>query len=460
MEEHMKDLNQIIESLREPMTETLARWIKIPSVKADPEPGAPFGAEVRRALDVALEDAAKMGFEVRNFDGYAGDVRMGPLGVDPIAILAHLDVVPVGDGWQQDPFGAEIIDGKMYGRGTSDDKGPAVAALYAMYALKLAELPLNREVRLILGCDEESGWGCMKYYAEHCDMPKVGFSPDANFPVINTEKGMLGVRLTGAYAADGLKVKEINVGERSNVIPGLAAATLCGDEALCAEANKAAEKLQLDVKAEMENGLVKLASTGIPGHAAFPEPARNAIGQLLLVLRELGVTGALRTLADCVGMEYDGKGLQIKCQDEVSGALTCNMGILRYNEQDGLFATLDIRYPILCDHKALADSLTAALAPDVTATVSSQKDPHHVAPNSKLVTALMSAYAEVTGDTQSQPMAIGGGTYAKVLEEGVAFGSLFPDEEELAHQAGEYINLNSLLNNLAIFVKAIENLQG
>ncbi len=455
----MKDLNQIIESLREPMTETLANWIKIPSVKGDAAPGAPFGVEVRKALDLALEDAATMGFEVRNFDGYAGDVRMGPLGVDPIAILAHLDVVPVGDGWQQDPFGAEIIDGNMYGRGTSDDKGPAVAALYAMYACKLAEVPLNREVRLILGCDEESGWGCMDYYAKHCDMPRVGFSPDANFPVINTEKGMLGIRLSGAYAADGLKVKEINVGERTNVIPGLATALVEGDETLCAQVAAAAEKLNLDVKAEAENGLVKILSTGIPGHAAFPEPARNAIGQLLLALKELGATGALEKLSNCVGMEYDGKGLEIKCQDEVSGALTCNLGILRYNEQDGLFATLDIRHPILCDQSALANSLTAALAPEVTATVSSKKAPHHVAPNSKLVTALMSAYAEVTGDTVSQPMAIGGGTYAKCLEEGVAFGSLFPHEEELAHQAGEYINLQSLLNNLAIFVKAIENLQ-
>ena len=455
----MKDLNQIIESLREPMTETLARWIKIPSVKGEPAPGAPFGVEVRKALDVALEDAAKMGFEVRNFDGYAGDVRMGPLGVDPIAILAHLDVVPVGDGWQQDPFGAEIIDGKMYGRGTSDDKGPAVAGLYAMYACKLAEVPLKREVRLILGCDEESGWGCMEHYAQHADMPRVGFSPDANFPVINTEKGLLHLDLKGAYAADGLKVKQFNVGERPNVIPGLATALVEGDEALCAKANKAADALQLDVKAEMENGLVKLLSTGIPGHAAFPEAGRNAIGQLLLVLKELGVTGGLHALADCVGMEYDGKGLQIKCEDAISGPLTCNMGIIRYSEQDGLYATLDIRYPILCDHKALTNSIIAALAPDVTVTVDTQKDPHHVAPNSKLVTALMSAYAEVTGDTESQPMAIGGGTYAKCLEEGVAFGSLFPGEEELAHQAGEYINLNSLLNNLAIFVKAIENLQ-
>lgn len=455
----MPNLNEIIESLRGEMTETLARWVKIPSVTGEAAPGAPFGEEIRRCLETALADAEKMGFTVRNFDGYAGDVRMGPEGVDPLAILAHLDVVPTGDGWQQDPFGAEIIDGKMYGRGTSDDKGPAVAGLYAMYAYKLAGLPLNREVRLILGCDEESGMACMKHYAKHCDMPKTGFSPDANFPVINTEKGLLHLDLRGAYTAEGLKVKQFNVGERTNVVPGMASALLEGDEALCAKANAAAEKLALDVKAEMDNGLVKLVSTGIPGHAAFPSATRNAIGQLLLVLRELGVTGALRTAADCVGMQYDGLALGVKCEDEVSGPLTCNMGIIRYSEEEGFYATLDIRYPILCDYKALTASISAAVGPEITVEVAGQKNPHHVAPNSKLVTALMSAYAEVTGDTESQPMAIGGGTYAKMLEEGVAFGSLFPGEEELAHQAGEYISIDSLMKNLYIFVKAIENLQ-
>lgn len=455
----MENLNTIIESLREEMTETLARWIRVPSVKDEPAPGAPFGVEVRKSLDMVLADAEKMGFSVRNFDGYAGDVRMGPEGVNPLAILAHLDVVPAGDGWQQDPFGAEIIDGKMYGRGTSDDKGPAAAALYAMYAYKQAGLPLNREVRLILGCDEESGWDCMNYYAAHCDMPKMGFSPDANFPVINTEKGMLHLDLHGAYCAEGLKVKQFNVGERPNVVPGLATAIVEGDEALCKKANAAAASLGLEVKAEMADGDVKLLSTGIPGHAAFPEITRNAIGQLLVVLKELGVQGSLLTLANCVGMEYDGKSLAIKCQDEVSGPLTCNMGIIRYSEETGLYATLDIRYPILCDHKALTASLSAELAPEVTVTVDTQKDPHHVAASSKLVTALMESYAEVTGDTESKPMAIGGGTYAKVLEEGVAFGSMFPGEEELAHQAGEYISLDSLVNNLYIFVKAIQKLQ-
>ena len=455
----MDQLNQIIEGLREEMTETLARWIKIPSVKGEAAEGAPFGVEVRRALDVALEDAEKLGFKVRNFDGYAGDVRMGPEGVNPLAILAHLDVVPAGDGWQTDPFGADLIDGKMYGRGTSDDKGPAVAGLYAMYAAKKAGIPINREIRLILGCDEESGMDCMKYYARHCDMPKSGFSPDASFPVINTEKGLLHLDLSGEYACEGLKVKEINVGERANVVPGLASALVEGDETLAAKANEAAAELGLDVKAEMQDGLVKVTATGMPGHAALPELARNALGMLLLVLKKLGVKGALEMLADRVGMQYDGLGLGVKCEDEVSGPLTCNLGILRYNEQDGLYATLDIRYPILCAHQALTANIVAALDPAVKVEVNAQKDPHHVAATSKLVTALMESYIEVTGETDAKPMAMGGGTYAKMLEEGVAFGSLFPDEEELAHQAGEYISIDSLVKNLYIFVKAIEKLQ-
>ena len=176
----MQDLSIIIDELREEMIQTLKGWIQVPSVKTAPEPGAPFGREVRRALDLVLSDAATMGFETRNFDGYAGDVRMGPLGVDPLAILVHLDVVPAGDGWTVPPFAAEIEDGRMYGRGMSDDKGPAAAALYAMYAMKKAGLPLKREVRLIFGCDEESGWECMKYYMAHCVMPRTGFSPDAS----------------------------------------------------------------------------------------------------------------------------------------------------------------------------------------------------------------------------------------------------------------------------------------
>lgn len=450
-------MNQIIDAFKQEMLDTLSRWINVPSVKGEEAPGAPFGVEVRRALDVALADAEAMGFSVRNFDGYAGDVRMGPEGVEPLAILAHVDVVPAGDGWSTDPFQAVVKDGKIYGRGTSDDKGPAVAALYAMYALKKAGVPLTREIRLILGCDEESGWGCMHHYLEHCDMPKVGFSPDANFPVINTEKGMLHLSVRGAYHKGGL-VKEISVGERCNVVPGSAVATVYGDEALCAKAESFAKEQGYDLKAQAQaDGTALLTVTGVPGHAALPEGAKNALGQLLVVLKALGAEGSLAVLADRVGAEYDGLSLGIRCKDETSGPLTCNLGILRYNEQDGLYATLDIRYPILCDHKALTRCIEAALAPEVSVTVDSQKDPHHVSPHSKLVKDLLDAYHEVTG-LPREAVATGGGTYARVLEEGVAFGSVFPGEEELAHQADEYMPVDSLVKNVQIFVYALQKL--
>ena len=188
-------------------------------------------------------------------------------------------------------------------------------------------------------------------------------------------------------------------------------------------------------------------------HVVFENGAVGVVGA------DEGVKGALEMLADRVGMQYDGLSLGVKCEDEVSGPLTCNLGILRYNEQNGLYATLDIRYPILCAHQALTANIVAALDPAVKVEVNAQKDPHHVAATSKLVTALMESYIEVTGETDAKPMAMGGGTYAKMLEEGVAFGSLFPDEEELAHQAGEYISIDSLVKNLYIFVKAIEKLQ-
>ncbi len=454
------DINTIIDTMRDDLVDTLKRWIAVPSVKEAALPGAPFGEEVKRMLHMALEEGARMGFEVRNIDEYAGDLRMGPIGVEPLGILAHLDVVPAGDGWQTPPFEPVQVGDRIYGRGTSDDKGPAIAALYAMKALKEAGVPLKREVRLILGCDEESGWEDMHYYCEHCDMPKTGFSPDASFPVINTEKGLLHLSLRAPYCADGLEVKEINVGERCNVIPGNATALIAGSEADCEKINRLAEDMMVQVEAEYQGEhTIKLISTGIPGHAAYPEAARNALGQLLIMLRALGVCGVLKKLADVVGMESDGSGLGIRCSDETSGGLTCNLGILRYSPENGLYATLDIRYPILCNWEALVAAATAALGKEIQVTVDEQKDPHHVAPSSELVSALLEAYHEVTGRPK-ECIATGGGTYARCLQEGVAFGSAFPEDEELAHQAGEYASIDGLMQNVQIFARAIQLLAG
>ena len=450
----MDTVNSFIDDMKEAYVQALSRWIAVPSVKSPAAQDAPFGPEVKRMLDLALTDCTEMGFEVRNFDNYAADIRMGKLGVEPLGILAHLDVVPVGDGWLTDPFEAVLKGDRISGRGTSDDKGPALAALFAMHAIQKAGIPLKREVRLILGCDEESGWEDMAYYAAHCDMPRVGFSPDSNFPIINTEKGMLHLSLRAPASADGLRVRRIAVGERVNVIPGEASAIIEGDAALCERVNRLAKDMTLDVTAtDNQDGTLTLVAVGIPGHAAYPEPARNANGMLLLMLRALGSTGALRLLADRVGMEYNASSLNAACSDETSGRLTCNLGILRY-DAEGLYATLDIRYPLLANPDALTAAIRAVLEPQISVTVDAQKDPHHVAPNSALVTALLDAYHDVTGRPR-ECIATGGGTYARCLEEGVAFGCAFPEEEDVAHQANESIDLNRMVECIRIFAEAI-----
>ena len=220
-------LDRLVDSYRDELIENIRKWIAIPSVQGAPAgENAPFGKEVRRMLDTALEDGARFGFQVRDIDGYAGDISYGE-GDQTMGMLAHLDVVPIGDGWKHDPLGGEIENGRMYGRGTTDDKGPALCALYAMRAVKEAGIPLKHGVRLILGCDEETGMSDMRYYASKLKMPDYGFSPDAEFPVINIEKGGVNLRLskvTGGEDGADIPVYSLYAGERPNVVPAEATA--------------------------------------------------------------------------------------------------------------------------------------------------------------------------------------------------------------------------------------------
>lgn len=454
----MENLDRIIESLKQPMIDTLAQWIKVPSVKGEKEDGAPFGKEVRTMLDTAIATCEGLGFRTKNVDGYAMHADLGEGNdEDALAILAHVDVVPVGDGWHYPPFGAVIEDGKMYGRGTGDDKGPAVAALYAMKAVQMAGIPLKRKVRLILGCDEESGWEDMAYYTAHETMPRMGFSPDADYPVINIEKGMVALELRAPLAKTGLQILRWSTGERTNVIPGHAEALIKGGKEMIEKVNAVSRQYGWPVEAHMTEDGVCIKAEGIPGHAAYPEAGRNAIGQMLITLKELGAEGPIRLLADAVGTTYYGEHLGAQIQDGLSGKLTCNMGILRI-ENDSLFATLDIRCPILTDHDYLVEMIKQHL-PGIAVTVTASKAPHYVPEQSELVTELLNAYHEVTG-LPKKALAIGGGTYAKVLKEGVAFGASFPGDPELAHQANEYISLDSLARSMAIFARAIVRLAG
>ncbi|MBR2718848.1 MAG: Sapep family Mn(2+)-dependent dipeptidase [Clostridia bacterium] len=444
-------ISALIDSYRDELVATLVRWISIPSLKDTPAPGAPFGGEVRRMLDMAMADASAMGFAVRDYEGYACDITLGDA-PEAVAVLGHLDIVPAGDGWQTPPFTAVIEDGKVIGRGSIDDKGPSLAALYAMRAIKEAGVPLKKSIRMILGCDEESGWEDMEYYAAHADMPEAGFSPDASFPIINTEKAMLHAYISAPLATTGLKVKQLWTGERLNVIPGECKALLEGGAELAEKVAAYAAKVSLPYTSEITAEGVWVTAEGIPGHSAYPEGRRNAIGMMLLLLKELGVEGPLLTLANVYGMEHDGASLGCACRDDVSGPLTCNMGILHL-ENGAITATLDMRVPVTADLDQLEKNARAALEGFAFTTVE-KKEPHHVPAEGELVSQLLAAYHEESG-LDAYPTSTGGGTYAKVLKQGVAFGAAFPADEDLAHQAGEYARIDGLMMAAKIYANAL-----
>ena len=465
-------LDRLVDSYRDELIENIRKWIAIPSVQGEPAgENAPFGAEVRRMLDTALEDGRRFGFEVRDIDGYAGDISYGS-GPQTMGMLAHLDVVPLGDGWTHDPLGGEIADGRLYGRGTTDDKGPALCALYAMRAVKEAGIPLKHGVRLILGCDEETGMDDMLYYASKMKMPDYGFSPDAEFPVINIEKGGIHLRLsavTGGEEGAEIPVYSLYAGERPNVVPaearaevGLAGLTLDAlNERLSAVA---AAHEGFNLKAvSCGDGRAAIIATGVNAHAAMPERGVNAAGMLLIALKALnaggpGIQGAIAALADAIGMEYTGRSLGIACADELSGPLTCNLGILRYDGNE-ISALLDIRYPLCASEETIAGQSVMRVSPALSVQRAGGHTPLHVPADSPVVQGLLKVYHEVTG-LDAYTIAIGGGTYSRMMPNTVAFGVCFPGDMDVCHIADEYIDLKNLMLGVKIFAHAIVELAG
>ena len=466
-------LDSLVASYRDELIENIRKWVSVPSIQG-PAAGenAPFGMEVRRMLDMALEDGRRFGFEVRDIDGYAGDISFGD-GPETMGMLAHLDVVPLGDGWEHDPLGGEIDGGKIYGRGTTDDKGPALCALYAMRAVKEAGIPLKDGVRLILGCDEETGMSDMRYYASRLKMPDYGFSPDAEFPVINIEKGGMNIllsRVTGGEAGASIPVYSLYAGERPNVVPaeakaviGLGAMRLQDLADRLADIEAAREDFRLACT-EIAGNRAEIIATGVNAHGAMPHLGINAAGMLLIALRDLNAGGpgtreGIAGLAELIGMATDGKALGIACEDALSGALTCNLGILRYDGNE-LSAHLDCRYPLCGDEAVMLGSAVKAAAPaGLSVKLIGSHAPLHVPAEHKVVRGLLKVYHEVTG-LEPYTIAIGGGTYSRMMPNTVAFGVCFPGDMDLCHVADEYIDIEKMMLGVKIFAHAIAELAG
>lgn len=458
-EEILLTLHQQIDSHADELVRSLQGCIQIPSVYADDGSGCPYGENVDRCLSYMLELAERMGFAVHNMDGQVGWCEYGQ-GEEMVAVLGHLDVVPEGDGWTVPPYEGRVTDGKIYGRGSMDDKGPTMAALYALLALKETGAALKRRIRLIFGLNEETGSADMKYYLAHGgEAPVMGITPDGEYPVINGEKGLMTETFSKPLQQTGeIRLVEIQGGSAHNIVPAQCFARLSCSSAQAAEiAAMTAEKITCTA----EPGGVRVEAQGVSAHGGTPGEGENAIGRLMLFLNRLPLEGDLKEavalLAEKLGMETDGKSLGIALRDEVSGELTMNLGVIR-GDSGSMEVKLNYRYPVTHTFDECGPIVRAAFeGAGFRQTFLQHKERIYMAPDSLLVQKLMKVYTGYTG-RDDKPKCIGGGTYAKMMPNTLAFGPIFPGDEVREHKPDEYMEIDRLLDNAKILASAMQEL--
>jgi succinyl-diaminopimelate desuccinylase len=464
--------DKVVELMKDDIIASVQELVRFRSIEENPEPGAPFGSEIRKCLDRALQICSALGFKTENFDGFAGHAEFGE-GDEIIGILVHLDVVPEGSGWSHNPYGGEVADGKIYGRGTIDDKGPAVAAIYGLKAVMDSGIKFKRRVRIIIGCDEESGrWGCMKHYFKYAEAPMCGFSPDADFPIINSEMGILIFNLEKEFeknsdsCCSGLRIKRITGGNKVNMVPDYCECEFEIKKDFNDRIKKTVEYMnnELNTKLQLEifDNKCIIKSYGISAHGATPEKGVNAISQLISCISKLPLcvsaqTDYIRFLESHIGMETDGKSFGVAMSDEVSGKLILNLGTIDMNEEKGS-AGINIRYPVTKSGNDVYDILRKKSSEAGVKVVEGDgKDPLFVPAENFMIKILQKVYENVTGQ-KADLISIGGGTYARAIKNAVAFGPLFPGREETAHQKDEYISIDDLMMCTKIYAQAIYEL--
>lgn len=413
------------------------------SKNAPPEPGAPFGAGIKQALDTMAAIAERMGFLVTvDPDGYYAYAEVGE-GKEMMGVLGHLDVVPADDteNWNTPPFELTQKDGALYGRGVSDDKGPTLAALYALKLLLDNGMKLNKRVRFIFCTDEESLWRGIKAYSKKEEHPSFGFTPDADFPLLYAEKGLVEYTLK---AAEPNSVR-LSGGTALNAVPGRAETDY--DE----KTEEALRSLGYEYAHEKNKLIVK----GKAAHAMSADEGINAVVRLSEALIKAGKTGGMLRFTAENGEAY-GQKIFGEVSDEFSGRLMFNIGLADWKDKEQTLG-VDIRFPVSYEKDKVTAALTkAAQGYGISVEEFDYLRPLHISTDTPLVKALMRAYQEVTGDTVSQPISTGGATFARSMDNIVAFGALLPGAPKTEHQANECTIVRDVKTAVAIYMRAFE----
>ncbi|MCB5953681.1 dipeptidase PepV [Enterococcus sp. CWB-B31] len=460
-----------VEDRKEDLLEDLKNLLRINSEREDDKATkeAPFGPGPKAALEHMLSYGERDGFTVKNVDNYAGHIEYGE-GTETLGVFGHMDVVPAGDGWDTDPYEPVIKDGKIFARGSSDDKGPSIAAYYGLKIIKELGLPLSKKIRFVVGSDEESGWADMDYYFQHEEAPDFGFSPDAEFPIINGEKGNVTIFAQFKGTNGGtFELQRFHSGLRVNMVPGTAEAifTIPSDlstEAFILSFNAFLADLPVEGEISIEDNIVTLKITGKGAHGASPQSGINAATFLADFIKDYDFGGAAKAFihtAAFIHEDFYGENLGVAYEDEKMGRLTMNAGLFNFNKdaEEGNLISLNFRYPKGITADELEAGVRRAIGGLETVIIQDERNqkPHYVPTDDPLVKTLLQVYEDHTGEKGEEKI-IGGGTYGRLLKRGVAYGAMFPGYVDTMHQANEFMELYDLFRAAVIYADAIYRL--
>ncbi|MEB7429304.1 dipeptidase PepV [Enterococcus lactis] len=458
---------------KEMLLEDLSELLRINSVR-DIEHQTdeyPLGAGPALALKKVLSFGERDGFRVKNIDNLAGHIEYGEETAEALGILGHVDVVPPGEGWATDPFEPIVKEGKLFARGSSDDKGPCIAAYYGMKIIKELQLSTSKKIRFIFGTDEESEWIGIHHYMEKEEMPAFGFSPDANFPIINGEKGILSFELSFSLKeekADKMQLKRFSSGLRANMVPSEAIAVLEIPDLEKLSSLEAGYTKYLDDKKlkgtfEYKEGEASFVLYGKAAHAQEPKFGINAGTYLADFLHQypLDSSGSayLSVIANYLHEDFNGHRLMVDYEGDVMGKVTSCANVFIYQQEGEKKIILNIRHPKGITKEKIQESLLTVLQNESVSIsiIGDIKTPHYVSGDDPFIQTLLSVYEKHTGE-KGYEQTIGGGTYGRILEKGCAYGSLFPGRENVMHQPNEYMYVEDILKATAIYAEAIYRL--
>ncbi|WP_373599699.1 dipeptidase PepV [Paraclostridium bifermentans] len=463
----MNILNNQVEKLREDLLNDIIDIVKIPSVEGEPVEGFPFGEGVGKALEKALEISQKLGFKTKNIDGYMGYAELGE-GEDYIGVLGHLDVVPEGSGWTYEPYGGEIDNGKIYGRGVLDNKGPIMSALYGLKAVVDANKKLKKKVRIIFGTNEETGFNDIPYYLSKEKPPIMGFTPDCKYPVVYGERGIGKLNIQKIINVDGIKI----YGDfRSNIVPDKCFIDIYKDnihgdiiDYLDNKINKENNKICISDKINIvvNKDSLTICSYGKQAPANAPQVGENAITNMIKYLLEENIMKNKELNEFFVFVneyfynEYYGEKLGISFEDELTGKLYLTPYELKC-EGKKIILKFGVRYPMTCKIDYITEAIEKVLKYNIKLNIERNFNPVNFDKDSYLVKSLQMAYERVTG-LDGTPTTTSGGTYAKVMPNIVPFGPSFPGQKGIAHNSDEYMDIEDIILNTKIFANAIYEL--